>query len=275
MKKRFKLLPFLGILLAISSLGLSKTKAQQDWQLFWSDEFNGAKGSSVDPQIWTQEVGGQGWGNSELEFYTLGTKNAYQDGTGNLVLKAIKEKSNFGCWYGNCQYTSARLTTKGKIERTYGRFEARIRIPYGQGIWPAFWLLGADIATTGWPNCGEIDVMENIGREPSTVHGTVHGSGYSGGNGIGVSFSSAQKFSDGFHVYAIEWEPDVIRWYVDDALYQTRTPKDLPEGAKWVFDHNFFLILNLAVGGGWPGNPDAKSVFPQSMKVDYVRVFER
>ncbi len=256
------------------SLSFSKTTAQQNWQLFWSDEFNAPKGSSLDKH-WNYDLGGGGWGNQELQFYTNKIKNAYQDGTGFLVIKTIKETIQNGCWYGDCEYTSARLLTKATLERTYGRFEARIRIPYSQGIWPAFWMLGANISTANWPACGEIDILENIGREPKTVHGTIHGLGYSGGNGIGAPYSSDKNFSDGFHVYAIEWEKDVIRWYVDDVLYQTRTPKDLPEGTTWAFNHDFFLILNVAVGGGWAGSPDAKSVFPQSMKVDYVRVYQR
>jgi beta-glucanase (GH16 family) len=138
-------------------------------------------------------------------------------------------------------------------------------------------MLGEDIEPKRWPGCGEIDIMENIGKEPAIVHGTIHGPGYSGGKGIGSSFSllTGQNFADAFHVYAIEWEPDVIRFYVDDHLYATRTPADLPRDAKWVYDHPFFIILNVAVGGDWPGNPDATTRFPQSMLVDYVRVYKR
>jgi beta-glucanase (GH16 family) len=275
MTKFLRTLSLSILVLMISSFNVSKTVAQQDWRLFWSDEFNGEKGSSVDSKFWKYDLGGGGWGNNELEFYTNKTKNVYQDGTGFLVIKAIKETIKDGCWYGDCEYTSGRILTKGTLERQYGRIEARIRIPKGQGLWPAFWMLGSDIGSVNWPNCGEIDILENIGKEPKTVHGTIHGPGYSGANGIGLSYSSEQAFSDGFHLYAIEWEAEAIRWYVDGNLYQTRTPKDLPEGKKWVFDHKFFIILNLAVGGGWPGNPDAKTQFPQSMKVDYVRVYSR
>ncbi len=264
----------LALMFLISSLG-SNTTAQQDWKLFWSDEFNDSKGSSLDGRIWQYDIGGSGWGNSELQFYTKSTKNLYQDGTGNLVIKAIKQTIKDGCWYGDCDYTSGRLMTKGRLERKYGRFEARIRIPKGQGIWSAFWLLGANVAAVNWPKCGEIDIMENIGREPKTIRGTLHGPGYSGGKGIGAPYSSDKDFANDFHVYAIEWETEVIRWYVDGNLYQTRTPKDLPSSAKWVYDHEFFIILNLAVGGNYPGDPNAKTIFPQSMKVDYVRVYER
>jgi beta-glucanase (GH16 family) len=174
-------------------------------------------------------------------------------------------------------YTSARLITRNKFTQTYGRFEARIKIPYGRGIWPAFWMLGDDIDTAGWPNCGEIDIMENSGREPSIVHGTLHGPGYSGANGVTASYAlpSSQKFSDDYHTFAVEWEPNVMRFYVDGLPYKKRTPADLPAGKAWVFNHPFFLILNVAVGGRFPGNPDATTVFPQLMKIDYVRVYQR
>jgi beta-glucanase (GH16 family) len=175
------------------------------------------------------------------------------------------------------KYTSARLKTQGRFSQLYGRFEARIKIPQGQGIWPAFWLLGDDIDKVAWPACGEIDIMENIGKEPSLIHGTIHGPGYSGAAGIGSSFALAgdKPFADDFHLFAVEWEPKVIRFYVDDHLYATRTPADLPKEAKWVYDHPFFILLNVAVGGSWPGNPDTTSVFPQTMLVDYVRVYAR
>ena len=149
-----------------------------------------------------------------------------------------------------------------------------MKIPYGQGIWPAFWMLGADIGGAGWPACGEIDIMENIGREPRVVHGTIHGPGYSGAGGVGAPYALASgAFSEAFHVFAVEWEPKRIRWYVDGRLYQTRTPADLPAGSAWVFEHPFFILLSLAVGGRWPGDPDATTAFPQKMYVDYVRVW--
>src|SRR6185295_12134975 len=154
------------------------------------------------------------------------------------------------------EHTSARLKTQGKFEQAYGRFEARLKVPRGQGLWPAFWMLGNDIGTAGWPRCGEIDVMENIGREPATVHGTIHGPGYSGAGGIGAAFilPGGAPVADDFHVFAVEWEATAIRWYVDGTLYQTRTPTDLPAGQRWAFDHPFFMVLNVAVGGGWPGS---------------------
>ncbi|HEX3557652.1 MAG TPA: glycoside hydrolase family 16 protein [Pyrinomonadaceae bacterium] len=274
----------LRLTLALFALGLAlllpaSTCGQQAWRLVWDDDFDGAKGSGVDPTKWGAEVGGAGWGNRELEYYTDGTKNAHLDGRGSLAVEAFAETlpPEFKCWYGPCRYTSARLYTKRKFTQAFGRFEARIKLPAGQGVWPAFWLLGDDIDSAGWPACGEIDIIENIGREPSTVHGTLHGPGYSGANGIGAPYTlpGGRRFADAFHIFAVEWEPKEIRWYVDGKLYETRTPADLPAGAKWVYDHPFFIILNFAVGGGWPGDPDATTRFPQTMLVDYVRVYKK
>jgi beta-glucanase (GH16 family) len=245
------------------------------WRLSWSDEFNGANGSSVDSAKWTAEVGGNGWGNHELEFYTNRPENAHlQDG--NLVIVARKEAYE-GADGVSRKYTSARLKTAGKFSQKYGRFEARIKLPAGQGMWPAFWMLGDDIDQVGWPRCGEIDIMENIGKEPSINHGSIHGPGFTGDVGLEAHYElqNHQRFSDAFHLFAVEWEPDAIRFYVDDKLYVTRTRADLRPGWKWVFDHPFFILLNVAVGGDWPGDPDKATVFPQSMLVDYVRAYER
>jgi beta-glucanase (GH16 family) len=260
-------------LLLCSALQASAAPADR-WTLVWSDDFNGANGSVPDRNRWTIETS-HNPASRELQYYTNHLENV-QTQDGNLVITARREaySDKDGVLYG---YTSARLNTQHKFQMTYGRVEARIQIPRGQGIWPAFWMLGDDIAQKGWPACGEIDIMENIGREPATVHGTIHGPGYSGVKGIAASSAlpSGQNFADGFHLFAVEWEPDVIRFYVDDHLYATRTPADLPRDAKWVFDHPFFIILNLAVGGDWPGNPDVTTKFPQSMRVDYVRVYKR
>ncbi|HEX8492531.1 MAG TPA: glycoside hydrolase family 16 protein [Pyrinomonadaceae bacterium] len=264
----------LGVLLSFSG-----NIYGQSWRLVWSDEFDGALNSRIDPAKWTAQIGGNGWGNQELEYYTDSKSNAYLNGRGSLVIKAQKETLplEFVCWYGPCRYTSARLFTKKKFTQAYGRFEARIKLPFGQGIWPAFWLLGDNIDTVSWPACGEIDIMENIGREPSIVHGTLHGPGYSGDKGIGATFTlpRGRRVADDYHSFAIEWEPNVIRWYMDGKLYGTKTPADLPAGTKWVYDHPFFIILNLAVGGAWPGSPDETTIFPQTMLVDYVRVYRR
>lgn len=244
------------------------------WTLTWSDEFNG-RGSVPDLAKWSFDIGGSGWGNHELQSYTSRAANTEVQ-NGSLVIKALEETFT-GADGITRNYTSARLHTRNTFTQTYGRFEARIQVPYGQGIWPAFWMLGNDLQTAGWPSCGEIDIMENIGKEPSTVHGTLHGPGYSGANGITASYAlpSSRKFSDGYHTFAVEWEPDVMRFYVDGRLYKTRMPADLPAGTAWVFNHPFFLILNLAVGGNFPGDPDATTIFPQLMKVDYVRVYQR
>jgi beta-glucanase (GH16 family) len=247
------------------------TKGTQ-WKLAWSDEFNG---STIDSSKWVLETGGGGWGNDELEYYTTRPQNSFVK-DGHLVIHAQQE--HFAGPDGvSRDFTSARMKTQGKFSQTYGRYEAMIKIPRGQGIWPAFWMLGDDIEKSGWPASGEIDIMENIGKEPTLVHGTIHGPGYSGDKGPSASFAlpGNDRFADDFHLYAIEWEPNVVRFYVDSHLYSTRTPADLPKGAKWVYDHPFFLLLNVAVGGGWPGNPDATSVFPQEMLVDYVRDYTR
>ena len=243
--------------------------------LVWRDEFTGPNGFSVDSAKWSFNIGGNGWGNNELQTYTDRSANADLEG-GFLVITALKQTFS-GPDNITRDYTSARLVTRDKFTQAYGRFEARIKLPYGQGIWPAFWMLGDNIGTSGWPQCGEIDIMENIGREPSVVHGTLHGPGYSAGNGISAAYTlpNGRKFSDSFHTFAVEWEPNHIRFYVDGHLYKTRTPADLPPGKPWVFDHPFFIILNVAIGGGWPGNPDTTTVFPQKMLVDYVRVYQR
>ena len=216
------------------------------------------------------ETGGGGWGNNELETYTARSENAkIQDG--NLVITAIEE--DFTGTDGILRhYTSARLKTQGKFDQKYGRFEARIKIPAGQGIWPAFWMLGSNINSVPWPQCGEIDIMENIGKEPATVHGSLHGDGYD--STASYSLGSG-KFADDFHIYAVEWEPSEVRFYVDGHLYDTRTQSVVPAGKVWAFDHPFFILLNVAVGGYWPGNPDATSSFPQTMLVDYVRVYTK
>jgi beta-glucanase (GH16 family) len=247
---------------------------QTNYVLVWSDEFSAPNGSLPDSSKWIIETGSAGWGNNELESYTNRAQNVHVQ-NGNLVITAKKEiyKGADGI---TRLYTSARLKTLGLFEQKYGRFEARIRIPRGKGIWPAFWMLGNNIGTVGWPGCGEIDIMESIGKEPDKVHGTIHGPGYSGSEGLGGSYTlPSGKFADNFHIFAVEWEPSAIRFYVDGNLYETRTPADLPTGKTWVFDHPFFILLNVAVGGGWPGNPDRTTVFPQRMLVDYVKVYAR
>ena len=240
------------------------------WHLVWSDEFDQPDGSAPDPAKWGFETGGNGWGNRELEYYTSRTNNARIE-DGKLVIEAQQEN------FDGKNITSARLLTAGKWSWTYGRVEARIKIPRGQGVWPAFWLLSTNIGSVGWPTCGEIDIMENIGKEPGTVHGTVHGPGYSGAHGIGgpVMLPGGAAVADDFHVFAVDCEPDSIVWLMDGRKYFSITPASLPEKTRWVFNQPKFMLLNFAVGGAWPGNPDATSTFPQRMVVDYVRVYEK
>jgi beta-glucanase (GH16 family) len=254
--------------------GPSPASGGGSWRQVWNDEFDAPDGSAPDGAKWVYDIGGGGWGNEELESYTDRRENSVIR-NGMLVITARKER-HVGRDGIERPYTSARLKTLGTFSQAYGRSEARMRLPRGQGVWPAFWMLGDDIERAGWPASGEIDIMENIGREPALVHGTIHGPGYAGGEGIGAPFSSrGGAFAEDFHVYGVEWEPGAIRWYVDGTLYQTRTPSDLPAGTKWVFDHPFFMLVNLAIGGSWPGNPDDSTTFPQELVVDWVRVSAR
>ncbi|MFF0459605.1 lectin [Streptomyces mexicanus] len=274
------LLAALSALLAGSALagpaqaaGSGTTSASAAAVTTFSDTFDGPAGAAVDSSKWQLETG-DNVNNHERQYYTSGTKNAALDGQGHLVITARRENpANYQCWYGTCQYTSARLNTSGKFAAQYGHVEARMKIPRGQGMWPAFWMLGTDLGQVGWPNSGEIDVMENVGFEPSTVHGTIHGPGYSGSAGIGAPYSlpNGQAFADAFHTFAVDWAPDSISWSVDGTVYQRRTPADLG-GKTWVFNKPFFLILNLAVGGYWPGDPDGSTSFPQQLVVDSVSV---
>jgi beta-glucanase (GH16 family) len=263
----------LGGILAVwvANVGLAQTvPLPSGWRLVWSDEFKGPPNSPPSPDKWTYDLG-SGWGNGELEVYTDSIRNAYQDGHGHLVIKALRSASG--------GYTSARLKTWKKFAVEYGRIEARIKIPYGQGLWPAFWMLGANIQDpgVGWPQCGEVDIMENIGREPGIIHGTIHGPGYSGAHGIGKPYElpAGERFALNFHLFSVDWEPAAIRFAVDRHVYHVVTPANLPAGAHWVYDHPFFLLLNVAVGGNWPGVPDSTTKFPQKMLVDYVRVYQR
>ncbi len=248
-------------------LAFAITPALAQTHLIWQDEFNAAAGTPPDATKWTYDLGGGGWGNGELEHYTNARVNAEQDGSGHLVIRATKDQSG--------QVASTRIKTQGRFSFTYGRAEARMKLPHGQGMWPAFWMLGNDIQSVGWPGCGEIDVMENIGREPDTIHGTIHGPGYSGAHSIGAPFvfEKPESPSGSFHVYAVDWRPNRIDFLVDSRVYETITPEKLPAGAKWVYNHPFFLLLNLAVGGSWPGAPDSTTLFPQELLVDWVRIY--
>ena len=238
-----------------------------EWRLVWSDEFEGPAGQLPDPANWRFDIGTD-WGNAQLEYDTDRPENVSLDGEGNLAITARRER------FRGQEYTSGRITTQDLFERNGGRFEARIRLPRGQGIWPAFWLLGADIDEVGWPACGEIDVMEYRGQERSVVHGSLHGPGYSAGQAVTRRFFlQGATFDADFHVFTVEWRQGSIDWYVDGERFQTVGPGDV--SGQWVFDQPFYMILNVAVGGGFVGSPDATTSFPQTMLVDWVRVYEK
>jgi len=242
----------------------------------WQDEFKQPVGTGPDPAKWVYDVGDNGWGNKELQTYTTSRENSFvvadleaTDGHA-LVIKAIRTPSG--------GYTSARLKTLGKFSTRFGRIEARLKLPRGQGIWPAFWMLGDNIEKVPWPACGEIDIVELIGHQPGTLYGTLHGPGYSGERGMSKStvLPGNAEFGEAYHVFAVDWQPGKIEWLLDGKIYHTLTPANLPAGATWVFDDmSGFLLLNFAVGGLWPGYPDATTQFPQEYRIDYVRVYGR
>jgi beta-glucanase (GH16 family) len=268
----------LAVILAAGPLGSGCASSNGDivspppqWNLTMSDEFDGDEGTAPDPTLWTYDVGGDGWGNGQLEFNTDRVENVSLDGEGHLRIRALEES-----YMGN-EYTSARIKTQGLFEQKYGRFEARIKLPEGQGLWPAFWMLGANVDEVPWPGCGEIDVMEYQGQRPSRVFGTLHGPGYSGGESISRDFvlPDGETFVDDFHVLSVDWDPGRITFSVDSEVYGIVNSSEVAAQGDWVFDHEFFVILNLAVGGtlGGPVGPD--TVFPAEVLVDYVRIFER
>jgi beta-glucanase (GH16 family) len=253
-------------LIALLASWLAAGAAQAGQTLVWADEFNG---SSIDRSNWTYDLGGGGWGNNELQYYTDRTENsriitAGQDSC--LLIEARQERMR------NRDYTSARLKTQGLKSWTYGAIEARIAIPGGKGVWPAFWMLGANFTDVGWPNCGEIDILEHVevgDMLPTTVRGSLHGPGFSGANSLHGDIQVA-NLTGHFHTFRVEWRPTGIQWFVDGQNYFSRTRAQVP---TWVFDHPFFIIMNVAIGGNWPGSPDATTEFPAQMLVDYVRVY--
>jgi beta-glucanase (GH16 family) len=251
------------------------------WVLTMWDEFDGAEGTAPNPEMWTYDVGGDGWGNGQLEYNTDRVENVSLDGQGHLRIVAREES-----YMGN-DYTSGRIKTKVFVcgddkdqqcgfEQKYGRFEARMKLPGGQGLWPAFWMLGANIDEVPWPGCGEIDFMEFRGQEQEWSYGSLHGPGYSGADSITFTFQlpDGQSFADDFHVFAVEWDPGRITFSVDSEV-QAVNSSDVNARGDWVFDHEFFVLLNLAVGGGFVGPVGPDTVFPATMLVDYVRIFER
>ena len=254
-----------GTYLPVNDSGYTAPTSYPGMTLKWSDEFNG---NAVNTNNWNYDTGSSGWGNNELENYTNSTKNSFVTKGGYLVLEARQEA------LGSNNYTSARMLTMGKQEYTYGRIDVRAILPKGQGIWPAIWMLGSDINTTPWPACGEIDMMELLGNQPAKVYGTMHWSNSSGQDAnVGGNYTlPAGDFSQEFHVFSVVWDSTKIAWYVDNQLYFTGDQSDVTTVNP--FNKPFFFILNIAVGGNWPGNPDGTTVFPQRMIVDYVRVYQ-
>ena len=262
------------LLLAVTSLSLTGWGGRCDSDgafeigLVFEDEFEGPAGQLPDAGKWRFDIGTD-WGNAQLEYDTDRATNVSLDGEGHLASTARKE-----VFLGR-DYTSGRINTKGLFQHARGRFEARIRLPIGQGIWPAFWLLGANFEQVGWPECGEIDILEYRGQEPDIVHGSLHGPDYSGGSALTGRYTLPGDggFNDDFHIFAIEWDANSITWMVDSSPYQTISQADLASSGRWVFDHPFFIILNVAVGGHFVGSPDASTTFPQTMLIDWVRVY--
>ncbi|QBN18066.1 glycoside hydrolase family 16 protein [Flavobacterium nackdongense] len=271
--KSFTLTIATAIVILFSLVGCSSDTGQKldqrNWELTWSDEFDGTSGMLPDAKKWTYDIGNGGWGNQELQYYTNRPENVSLDGVGNLVITAKNES------LGGSAFTSARVKTQGLYTQAYGRFEARIKSPYGPGIWPAFWMLGANIDTTPWPQCGEIDIMEIKGNQPSIVYGTLHGPGYSGGNAITDFYALMNnRFDKDFHIFAVEWDADKIDFFVDGYLYQRLTKSTVSAEGEWVFNQPFYMIMNIAVGGTFVGFPTVDTSFPQKMTIDYVRVYK-
>lgn len=257
------------ILLAGCSDEVSQKLEERSWVLTWSDEFNGSEGQLPDAAKWTYDIGtgNGGWGNQELQYYTNRPENVSLDGKGNLVITALREN------YKGSPFTSARITTEGKFAQKHGRWEAKIKTPYGPGMWPAFWMLGENIKTTPWPQCGEIDIMEMRGQEPNIIHGSIHGPGYSGGSAITNNYTSLNsRFDTNFNIFAVEWDENKIDYFINDYLYARINKTDVP--GQWVYDQPFFMIFNLAIGGNFVGFPTSQTPFPQKMIIDYVKVYK-
>ena len=253
-----------GTYLPVDGIGYTAPSTYQGLNLVWSDEFSG---KTINPLVWNYDIGGSGWGNNELEYYTNSSKNVFVT-NGYLVIEARKET------YKTNNYTSARLLSKDKKSFTYGRIDFRAKLPKGQGIWPALWMLGSNISTKSWPACGEIDIMELLGHEPQKTYGTIHW-GAAGGPSthIGGNYLlNSQTFSDSFHVFSLLWETNKLSFLIDNIPFFSADKSQV--NGDYPFDKPFFFIMNVAVGGNWPGNPDTTTIFPQRMIVDYVRVFQ-
>jgi len=247
--------------------------------LAWSDDFDGPAGAPPDPATWGHDLGDgsaiglPGWGNNELQWYTDDPADVALDGDGHLAITVRHAADDLECYYGPCAYTSGRLLTKDRFEFQHGYLEARIRVPGGHGLWPAFWLLGSNVEDVGWPASGEIDVMEFVGRRPSEVLGTLHGPGYSGSGGITGRIDLGVPVPDAFHTVALEWEPGRMAWFLDGERYHEVTDSQVAPN-EWVFEQPFFMLLNVAVGGNFGGPVFPDTVFPARMLVDYVRLYQ-
>lgn len=248
------------------------------WVEVWRDDFDGAALSAPDPEKWNVEVRPRGH-NQELDYDTDRRDNSFLDGSGHLVLKALEEQFVDVNGQVSAQpYTSARLNTRGKLEQAYGKFEARIQLPEGgKGVWPAFWLLGSDFEEIGWPRCGEIDILEMAGSRPHEIKGSLHGPGHSGAESLTRAYLlESGTFGEAFHTFALEWTETGMRWLVDGNVYHVRTPAGLASlNQPWVYDHPFYVIINLAIGGLFDGNPDDRTAFPQQMRIDYISVSQQ
>jgi beta-glucanase (GH16 family) len=258
------------------------TASRSGWIQVWSDEFDGAAGARLDTTKWRYETadgckeGICGWGNNEKEYYTDASENIALNGQGQLMIVARRAPAGRTCHYGACLYTSAKVTTRGKLLAGPGRVEARIKLPAGQGLWPAFWMLGHNSPATRWPECGEIDIMENKGSQPTRTSSALHGPGYSGDTPFAHVHRLARgTLSDDFHTFAVEWDSLHIRFFVDNTAHYETTRDAVAHFGKSVLDQPFFLILNLAVGGHFDGDPRSGAIFPATMVVDYVRVYTR
>jgi beta-glucanase (GH16 family) len=257
-----------------SPSALPVTVAPSYTNLVWSDEFDGPQGAAPSSTNWVHDVGNYGAGAGEQETYTSSTNNASLDGQGNLAIVARRQTPT-GASGQTRSYSSARLETKGLFSATHGLIEARMQLPAGSGLWPAFWMLGDDIDSAGWPGCGEVDIMEAIGKNPFTAYGTLHGpDGAANGYAIQHTASSGTALASGFHTYGVSWSPNSITWLLDGTPYATVTSASLAPGQAWVFNQSFHLLLNLAVGGSWGGSPTAATHFPATLLVDWVRVYQ-
>lgn len=266
LRRVLRLLFVIALFVNLTACGSASAPAPErpGWKLVWHDEFDS---KAIDRSNWTYDIGGHGWGNGEMQYYTDRPENAYLK-DGYLVIEARQEK------YEGSYYTSARLKSQGLREFQYGRLEARLKVPEGKGFWPAFWMLGSNFPQVGWPDCGEIDIMEYLGKEPDLILGTLHGPGYSGALGMSKWNRQDYNIADDFHTFAIEWDENQITWFYDEVPYHTVTREDV--GSRpWVFDQPFFFIINLAVGGTLGGMVSPQTVFPAQYLIDYVRVYEK